>query len=189
MTPRSDHRSRDRASSGWPGQTLAALGLATLLLAAGSAQAGPREDTDRAEAALRGGDLITALALFKQAADAGHAPAQARMGDLMDAAEQNADAVAWYRKAAEQGEPAGEYGLARMAAVGKGLPRDAAQALQWLRQAVQKQHAPAIEALARAHRAGDLGLPKDPAEAARLEAQAKALRDQQSAAARRSTPP
>ena len=149
-----------------------------LVLCAAAAQADPQQDTERAEASFRSGDLITAMAMLRKAADQGYAPAQARLADLLDAAEQDAEAVALYRKAAEQGDPAGEYGLSRMMVSGEGVARDPQQALALLRKAVARLYAPAIEALARAHRAGSMGLPRDPQEAARLEAQAKSLRAQ-----------
>jgi len=154
------------------------------LLAVGAAWAGPKEDTDRAEQSFRNGDLIAAMALLRKAADQGYAPAQARLADLLDASEQDAEAVALYRKAAEQGDPAGEFGLGRMLANGEGVARDPVAALQWYRKAVAREHAPAIEALARALRSGDLGLTRDPAEAERLEARAKALRAQSAQASR-----
>jgi TPR repeat protein len=146
------------------------------------AWAGPQEDTERAETSLRNGDLITAMALLRKAADDGHAPAQARLADLLDVAEQDAQAVALYRKAAEQGHPAGEFGLGRMLAQGEGVARDVPAGLQWIQRAATKDHAPAIDWLARAHRSGDLGLPRDAQEAARLEARAKALRGNAGAA-------
>jgi TPR repeat protein len=158
--------------------------LCSLALACGTALAGAKEDTDRAEQAFRSGDLITAMTLLRKAADEGHAPAQARLADLLDAAEQDSEAVALYRKAAEQGEPAGQFGLGRMLARGEGVARDVAQGLQWMRRAAEAQHVPAIEALARAYRSADLGLARNLAEAERLEAEAKALRAQRAAAAK-----
>lgn len=152
---------------------IVACGLA---LAGAQARAGAKEDTERAEASFRSGDLIAAMALLRKAADEGHAPAQARLADLLDAAEQDVEAVALYRKAAEQGDPAGEYGLGRMFANGEGLARDPTQALLWIRKAADRDHVPAIESLARAYRSGDLGLSRDPQEAARLEARARAAR-------------
>ena len=139
-----------------------------------------KQDTERAESAYRSGDLITAMALLRKAADQGYAPAQARLADLLDTAEQDAEAVALYRKAAEQGDPSGEYGLSRMLVNGEGVARDLPQALALLRKAAAKDHPPAIEALARAYRAGSLGLQRDLQEAAQLEARAKALRAQAS---------
>jgi TPR repeat protein len=154
-------------------------------LACSLALAGPVEDTLQGETALREGDLITAMQLFRKAAEAGHGPAQARMGDMMDSSELNAEALQWYRKAADQGEPAGDHGLGRMYAEGKtGVPRDPAKALAHFQRAAQKNFPPSLIALAAAHRNGTLGLPKDLQEAARLQAQATALRDP----ARKATP-
>jgi TPR repeat protein len=163
--------SRMRAS-----RFLVSLWCAASLAATVVAAAAP-DDTLRAEESLRNGDLITAMALLRKAADEGYAPAQARLADLLDVAEQDAQAVALYRKAAEQGNAAGEFGLGRMLTQGEGVARDVAQGLQWIRRAAERSHVPAVEWLARAYRSGDLGLPRDLQEAARLEAKAKTLRD------------
>ncbi|EHR72990.1 Sel1 repeat protein [Burkholderiales bacterium JOSHI_001] len=146
-------------------------------MVAGLALASPAEDAAQGEASLRNGDLITAMQLFRKAADAGHGPAQARMGDMMEASELNAEAVQWYQKAADQGEPAGDHGLGRMHVEGKGVPKDPAKALEHFQRAAQKNFPPALEALAAAYRTGSLGLAKNPQEAARLQALAKSLRD------------
>lgn len=161
---------------GWPRAAVLAAALLWPVLA----RADAKQDTERAEVSYRNGDLITAMALLRKASDQGYAPAQARLADLLDAAEQDAEAVALYRKAAEQGDPAGEYGLSRMLISGEGVARDPQQALALLRKAAAKGHAPAVDALARAYRSGSLGLPRDLQEAAQLEARAKALRAQES---------
>jgi hypothetical protein len=98
-----------------------------LLLTAFPVQAS-EQDLERAEKAIRGGDLITGMGLMRQAAQAGHAPAQARLGEILDKAEEDKEAVAWYRKAAEQGNAAGQFGLGMEYASGEGLPRDLEQA-------------------------------------------------------------
>jgi TPR repeat protein len=122
---------------------------------------GPADDLRDADAAFNRGDLPTAMALLRKAADANHGAAQARLADLLRAAEYDDEAVALYRKAAAQGEPAGEVGLGRVYADARGVKRDPAQALQWYRKAEAKNYAPAFDALARAYHAGDLGLAKD----------------------------
>lgn len=152
--------------------------LLSMLLAVSTVHADAKEDTARAETAIRTGDLIVAMGLLRQAVKTGYAPAQARLADLLDAAEQDAEAVALYRLAAAQNDPAGETGLARMLAQGDGVARDIVQALTLYRRAADKNHAPALDALARAHRAGELGLPRDLVEAARLEQRAKTLVEQ-----------
>jgi len=150
--------------------------VVAMALAVAAVRAGPHEDTELAEQSLRDGDLITAITLLRKAADTGHAPAQARLADLLDVAEQDAQAVALYRQAANQGHPAGEFGLGRMLAQGEGVERDVKQGLSWIQRAADKGYTPALEWLARAYRSGDLGLPRDTDEASRLEARAKTLR-------------
>jgi TPR repeat protein len=149
--------------------------LVGALVCAASATAEPRQDTERAQASLREGDLITAIALLRKAATEGYAPAQALLGDILDKSEQDAEAVEFYRKAAEQGDPGGQYGLSRMLASGEGVARDPQQALVWLRKAAEQDHIAAVETLARAHRDGSYGLTRDLQEAARLEKHARAL--------------
>ncbi len=57
-------------------------------------------------------------------------------GDVSDQAE----AVQWYRKAAEQGHCAAQFHLAQMHAQGKGGVRDETAALLWLRRAAEAGH-------------------------------------------------
>lgn len=146
---------------------LAALGVAGV-------RAGPAEDTVQAETFIRGGDFVSAMNLLRKAADQSHAPAQARLADLLLAADFRAEALALYRKAAESGDPAGEFGLGRMYADGLGVERDQDAALAWYRKAEAREHAPAIDALARAYRDGNLGLARDAEKARELDARAKA---------------
>jgi hypothetical protein len=48
-----------------------------------------------------------------------------------------AEAVYWYRKAAEQGYPPAEYDLGRMLAGGRGVLNNEAEAEAWLRRAAE----------------------------------------------------
>jgi TPR repeat protein len=148
---------------------LAAFGLT------GPALAGPAEDVQQAETYIRTGDVYSAMALLRKAADQNNTAAQARLADLLHAAEFDAEALVLYRKAAAQGEPAAETGLGRMYADGTGVPRDAALALEWYRKAEQKNYPPALDALARAYRTGSLGLAKDIEHAKELDTRARAL--------------
>jgi TPR repeat protein len=131
------------------------------LFVATALHAGPAEDIAKADAALAEGDLPTGMSLLRKAANQNDAKAQARLGDLLRAAEFDAQAVEMYRKSADQGEAAGEFGLGRSYADGVGVKKDPAAALEWYRKAEQKNYAPALDALARAYRTGSLGLPRD----------------------------
>jgi len=151
------------------------LALAALAAFGGAAQAGPAEDVQQADTALRTGDVFTAMALLRRAADQNNPLAQARLADLLHAAEFDQEALVLYRKSAEQGEAAGEFGMGRMYADGAGVPRDPVLALEWYRKAEAKNHAQTLDALARAYRAGDLGLTKDIDRANALDARVRTL--------------
>lgn len=152
-----------------------------VLFAATSIYAGPAEDYAQADAALASGDLPTGMALMRKAAGQNHAKAQARLGDLLRASASEVEAVAMYRKSAEQGEPAGEFGLGRSYADGTGVAKDPAVALEWYRKAEKKNYAPALDALARAYRTGSLGLPKDLDQAKAYDERVRALAAQANA--------
>lgn len=145
------------------------------LFAAAAVSAGPAEDVKEADAAFQAGDVPTAMSLLRKAADQDHPLAQARLGDLLRAAEFESEAIVFYRKAAEKGEPAGEVGLARALADGAGIQKDAAQALELYRKAEARNYGPAHDMLARAYRTGTLGLPKDLEKARAHEQKAREL--------------
>lgn len=132
---------------------------------AATALAGPAEDTERAEQTYRSGDVVGAVVLLRGAANANYAPAQVRLAAILDAAEEDAAALDLYRKAAAQGDAAGEYGVGLMHAKGEGTRKDGAEALRWYRQAAAKNYLPAVEAIAWAYLTGDLGLARDAKEA------------------------
>lgn len=149
--------------------------VAMLCAIASGAAAGPVEDLRDAEAAAGAGDVYTAMSLLRKAADRNHPVAQARLADLLHAAEFDAEALDLYKRSAAQGEAAGEFGLGVMYANGAAVKRDDALALEWYRKAEKKNFPPALDALARAYRTGTLGLAKDVAAANELEARRKSL--------------
>jgi uncharacterized protein len=160
------------------------LTLAALFAVGTTVQAGPAEDVQQADAAVRIGDFSTAMSLLRKAADQNNPLAQAKLADLLHAAEFDGEAMTLYRKSAEQGEAAGEFGMGRMYRDGSGVPRDPALALEWFRKAEKKNHAPTLDALARAYRAGDLGLTKDIEQANALDARVRSLREAQAQGAK-----
>ena len=135
------------------------LPLAALLLA-GSA----RGETDvvaimrDAESAFVRADLVEAMDLYRRAAEAGHAPAQLRLGYLLDVAEDNAAAEIWYRRAAEQGLPAAQFALGEFLAKGDAGDRDGVAALEWIELAAAQGEPGAIRFLANTYEHGGLGV-------------------------------
>ena len=132
------------------------LALAWFAMPAGAATA--EENYQEARRIFVRGDVVGAMPLLRKAADEGHAPAQVLLAQMLDQAEFNSEAVEYFRKAAQQGNADGEFGLGSMYAAGEGVPRDAQAALNWYRRAAGRGHDRAILALALAHLRGDLGL-------------------------------
>jgi uncharacterized protein len=135
------------------------LGFAVgLALAATGAWAGAAEDYKAGVEAYRLGDVRNAVSILRKSADAGHAPSQALLGEILDMADQNDEAVKYFRLAAGQGSPAGIYGLAMMYATGEGVTRDLAVARDWMTKAAQAGHPRAVQALALSYMHGGLAL-------------------------------
>jgi len=81
-------------------------------------------------------------------------------GPLLDYAE----AVRWFRIAADEGYPPAQYALGRMYGSGQGVAQDIEQALAWYRKAADQDYAVAQYALARIYQVGE-GARQDVAEA------------------------
>ena len=137
--------------------------------------AGPHEETDLAEKEFARGDLVAAMSLWKRVAQQGFAPAQVRLGDMLDKAEEDVEAVDWYRKAAAQGNAAGEDGLGQMYAKGEGVSKDFEQARLYILRAAEKNYLPSVIMMMESYRSGGLGLAADAAKATEWEAKVIAL--------------
>jgi TPR repeat protein len=87
-------------------------------------------------------DYDKAAKAYRQAADAGHARAQAKLGEMYAAGEgvppNDAEAVKWYREAANQGDVEGQYYLGVMYDSGRGVTQDNAKAVEVFRKAAQQ---------------------------------------------------
>lgn len=120
--------------------------------------AGPEEDFAAAKASYLRGDFAAAMPLMRKVADAGNLEAQVLMASMLDAAEYDEEALAYYRKAADAGSLDGMYGLAGMLATGEGTPKKPAEALAWLRKAASLGHKPSIRGMAQAYMRGEMGI-------------------------------
>ena len=76
----------------------------------------------------------------------------------------SAEAVKWYRKAAEQGNADAQYNLGVMYDHGRGVPQDDAEAVGWYRKAAEQGYAKAQFNLGNMYITG-LGVPLDYAQA------------------------
>ena len=149
-----------------------------LLTSVGSGSARADEVTETYEkglAAYNRGDLVGALPLFREAAEGGSADAQAWLGYLLDFAEDNAEAVRWYRASAEQGHAEGLAGLADMYAKGEGVEKDLAEARSLYEKAADAGHDRAARVLSAAYEDGGLDVEPDAGQAAYWASRAKEL--------------
>ncbi len=55
----------------------------------------------------------------------------------------DAEAVKWYRRAAEQGDAKAQHNLGLLNLAGKGVPLDQAKSLEWFRKAAKSGYGPA----------------------------------------------
>lgn len=153
------------------------FGLILSLAFSSTLLAGPAEDFKRGfKAYVSDQDVMTAMQYLEPAAAQGHVRAQVLLAYILDKSGLNEQAVDWYRKAADSGDAAGEYGLALMLAAGEGVEPDEKKAVDLINSAAVKGHAPAMIWLAGAYATGSYGLEKDPAKSAEWEkktAQAK----------------
>ena len=74
-------------------------------------------------------------------------------------------AFEWFHRLAERGYAPAQYQVALAYADGRGIARDEPAAVHWLRRASAGGYPDAARRLARAYRHGELGLPRDPAQA------------------------
>jgi len=132
--------------------------LLSFALAATVALAGPAEDFTAGDAAYRRGDVRSAIASLRKAADAGHVRAQALLGAILDAAEQDEEAVKYLTLASDQGDAEATYQLAALVAAGEGTPKDPARARALMEKAASLGKREALHALATAYLTGGFGL-------------------------------
>ena len=138
--------------------------LAVLAVALGLAapvSAGPWED---GLAAWARKDYETAQRLWLALADRGNGDAQHGLGFLyangQGVAQDDAEAIRWYRRAADLGHAAAQYNLGVMHAKGQGVPQDYAEAVRRWREAADRGIALAQGNLASMYANGH-GVPQD----------------------------
>lgn len=106
----------------------------------------------------------------RRAAARANAQAQSDLGLMyskgLGVAQNDAEAVRWYRKAADQGFAHGQCNLAFMYLNGRGVPQDFAEAIRWYRKAAEQEFAAAQNNLGAMYNDGN-GVSQDEAEATR----------------------
>lgn len=135
-----------------------AWGASLFALALSGAVAGPNEDYQSGFKSFQDGDVVGAMTPLRNAANAGHAKAQVLLAEILDRSEFDEDAIALYRKAAEQGDPDGMFGLGAMLAAGEGIKKkDPLAGRQWIQKAAELGHKQSINVMAQAYLKSELG--------------------------------
>ncbi len=132
--------------------------LALALVVSAPVFAGPPEDFATGAKSYAAGDVVGSMPLLRRSADAGHAPAQVLLAEILDRSEFDEEAVVYYRKAAEQGSADGQFGLGSMYSIGEGLKKDVSAARRWITLAADQGHKQAVGVMAQAFIAGQLGV-------------------------------
>jgi len=123
------------------------------------AVAGPNEDYLAGFKSFQEGDVVGAMAPLREAASAGHPKAQALLAEILDRSEFDEDAIALYRKSADQGDADGMFGLGAMLAAGEGIKnKEPLEGRRWIQMAAEKGHKQAINVMAQAYLKVELGL-------------------------------
>jgi hypothetical protein len=137
--------------------TLAACLMVAVLV--GAAVAGPYED---AEAALQRGDKAIARQIIQSLAEQGDARAQFDLGSIISPFAQGdwAEALKWWRKAADQGYAPAQYAIGFLYCQAWGVPQDYVEALKWFRKAAEQGYASGLHGLGTLYSAGD-GVPQN----------------------------
>ena len=109
------------------------------------------------------------LAEIRAGADKGDAKAQYELGraffsGTLGVAKDEAEAVKWFRKAAEQNVAAAQFSLGVCYANGRGVTKDDAEAVKWFRKAAEQNFADAQYNLGVCYDSGE-GVAKDEVEA------------------------
>lgn len=125
-----------------------------LLLAMFASLAGPAfaASFDDAVAAYKKSDFAGAAALFTQLAEGGDPQAQHNLGYLYHVgkgvAQNDAQAMIWYRKAADQGYAPSQFNVGVMFEEGQGVSPDVDQAIAWYTKAAGQSYLKAEQKLA-----------------------------------------
>ncbi|MBS1142229.1 MAG: hypothetical protein H6R13_3682 [Proteobacteria bacterium] len=130
------------------------LGIA---LFSGRLVAAPEDDYQAGLKSYRNGDIVGAMSPLRQASLEGHAKAQALLAEILDRTDFDDDAIALYRKSANQGDLDGMFGLGVMTVSGEGTKKDLLAGRVWILKAAESGHLLAINAIAQGYLKGELG--------------------------------
>jgi len=121
------------------------LVLAGMVSFSNLAMADAQGDYEEGYRQFHGGDMVGAMTSLRKAVGTGHLKAMVLLAEILDISEFDEEAIALYRKAAEQDEPDGMFGLGAMMVVGEGLKqKDPEGGVRWIRKAAELGQGQAI---------------------------------------------
>jgi TPR repeat protein len=132
-----------------------------IVLFSGGLVAAPEDDYLAGLKSYRNGDIVGAMQPLRQASLQGHAKAQALLAEILDRTDFDDDAIALYRKSADQGDLDGMFGLGVMTVSGEGTKKDVLAGRSWILKAAEAGHVLAINAIAQGYLKGELGFTED----------------------------
>lgn len=135
-------------------------GLLLALVFPIAASAGPAEDYAVARRAYAAGDVANAMPILRKAANAGYAPAQVLLGEILDLSEYDEEAAAMYKKAALQGDAEGQFRLGTLYSQGEGVKKDVNEARRLIALAAEQGHVQATNVMSHAYLNAQLGIPE-----------------------------
>jgi TPR repeat protein len=135
------------------------VGLTALSFAQSPAVPAPAATEKGTQAAAQGAPQTGPLATLRKKADAGDTASQIKLGDMYslgsDGVVRNlAEAVKWYKKAADSGNSDAQTKMGMMLEGGFGTPKDPKQAMEYLDKAAQQGNTAAQMRLASAYEMG-----------------------------------
>ena len=133
------------------GLLLGVLSFGLLPAVALAALAAGEEDYASAVKKYEGEDFKEAARLYRLSADQNYLPAQVRIGEFAQAAEDYEEAFGWYLVAAFQGDAAGQFNVAQMYALGLGTLASPEKAFFWTKKAAVQDYLPAMRLLRSAY--------------------------------------
>lgn len=136
----------ENVGSLWMGIVLLGLGLSSPV-----AFATPEEDFASAEKSFNREDVKEATRFLRLSADQNYFPAQLRIGELMNGAEDHEEAFGWFLTAAFQGDAAGQYNVGQMYGLGTGVQRSPEKALYWTKKSAEQDYLPSVQLLVAAY--------------------------------------
>ena len=110
-------------------------------------------------------DWVTAIAQLRESAKVQHVPSMVMLAYILDRAEEDSEAIDWYRKAAMMNSAEAAMQLGIMLADGSGVEKNPSEGLEWVTRSAKLGHHPAMMLLVDVYTNSHMGAKPDPVKA------------------------